>query len=175
MPADEEFDHLRAWDERIRDAEADLRELERDLADRRARRAGTIRVQQRIDRVQGDLRAFRECRASWRRSIYGDAVKRYLEATTRHLPFQELDWLQRRSDRGGDDRAPIGIPGPRSVTHKHGVWIECGSDRRLHTLWRDRAPHAAALADLGAALGCDWVYLDADGPELPDLPTFEWS
>lgn len=76
----------------------------------------------------------------------------------------------------------LDIQGRHAATGGDPIWpeIHVGSHVYGWFFYADENPHDDWPADVQAVmrkareLGCEYVMLDADGPEIEGLPTFEW-
>lgn len=92
------------------------------------------------------------------------SVHRYLDCGTSHITREEADSL-------------AGIGGYTVVTaHDYGWWVwvpELVTAEEAAT-FTAVYPNVAAILGRARRARCTWVNLDADGPSVPGLPTFDW-
>ena len=85
----------------------------------------------------------------------------YLDASTAHLPAHLLVRIE-------------AIDGVIAREFKWGWWLWVPDNVPGHLADYARIPDAiAALWRFARAHECDWILLDADGPEVAGLPTYE--
>ena len=96
-----------------------------------------------------------------------DNVRKFLDLSTAHLPerfFEDGSCLTGRYQH--DVGMLLWVPDdPTEHVREHGDDPQdCD----------DAAPEVLAVRLYARSLGCDYILFDADGPEDPNLPVFEW-
>lgn len=88
-------------------------------------------------------------------------IHTYLDLSTGHVTKDEMDAI----DHSVGDALPV------VATYKFGAFLHVPDDD-----CEDLAPYPAvrAVVELARSLGVTLVRLDADGPEVPGLKTYDW-
>jgi hypothetical protein len=99
-------------------------------------------------------------------------IQNMLIVSNSHIPREEADWISEREHSlpglkfSNDYGWIFGVPATEPLD-PHAIFSG-------DLLMLAACPHLSNLIRLARSLDCEYLRLDADGPEYKDLPTWEW-
>lgn len=99
-------------------------------------------------------------------------IDRMIVLSTNHIPWRTSRALDASTEGGtieGNGDMPATL---KWASYGWMVWADDGF-RTMRS--SDAHPELLRVIEFALKHGCQWIRLDCDGPEYPELPTFDWD